>query len=183
MDLTYIFKLIIDNIDGINIGILTGIISSIFISRIIMIDTDLKEQYNRVQLRIGPLYGIMGGLMGLVAFSKEKGEVKRGFAERIFEMAKKESYEFFQLDFENLEKEFHDIAVRHNDLIESLISILDKNEIKYNELEGIHKETEKIIDDYKSYTSKRKKVRFYSIVKDKWIISIFFIMLIGLLIG
>lgn len=68
MNINFFQELFIYRIDDIVISLMTGIISSLFISRIFLISQSEKEKFSRIQSRTEILYGIGGALDFTIAY-------------------------------------------------------------------------------------------------------------------
>ena len=108
MNFLYLFKLITNNIDSINISLITGIVSSIFISRIFMISSDLKEGFYNIQKHTQALNAISAYLSGFIIGYKKVKKTNIDIItlpEKIIDMVNQENDSFITFYFEDLEEE------------------------------------------------------------------------------
>lgn len=129
MDFEYLFKLFITNIDNVNIGLITGVVSSIFISRIFMINSDMKEQFYRVQEHIQTLNSISAYLTGYISGYREIKKIDDDIIdlpERILDIIEQERNSFTKFYFEDLEEDLHYLTADNDDLIEVMYSTFSK---------------------------------------------------------
>lgn len=150
MDYLYLFKLFYNNIDSIIISLITGVITSLFITRIYFIKELEDDKVRRLKEHSEALYVIEGYFIMIMALSKDRDNetyLKSDILSPIKENISQECMSFSKMDFEDLDKSLHTIAERNNDLVEemSLYTLKDEkiplDKIKYwlEEIKTINK--------------------------------------------
>jgi len=121
MDFLYLPKLIINNIDSVIISLITGVVTSVLVSRIFLIKQSEDEKMRRLKPRIEVLAPIDGGMQVIVCCAKEETKEKFNkfiyiWAKQVSDILKEESQQFLYMNFEDLDKKLHSVSVQHNDL-------------------------------------------------------------------
>jgi hypothetical protein len=166
------------------IGISSGIFSSIIVSRIFMINTELIGQIQRVQVHVENLYGILGVFDIFKKIIEEdknisKSDINVKFLESIKDITADECNSFRKMIFDDLDKQLHEIAVDINDFVEKFRGKENfKNE---DEVFLYGEELEKIIDRFNIYKRSYKKVIVRYILEDftlRILVAIVFIIVV-----
>lgn len=119
MDYLYLFKLIYNNIDSVVISLITGIITSLFVTRIFLVKQLEDEKIKRLSDRREALHFLHGLLAACLNFNK-KDKISPEFFIPMKDIISRESSAFISMSFEGLDKRLHTISVKHNDLIEEM---------------------------------------------------------------
>jgi len=188
MDWLYIPHLILERIDDIVIALMTGIITSLFISRIFLINQDYQERFYRVTSRLEALYSIGGGISFPNSFMKEETglsddkiiEISKNM---LLEKLKYESQKFSEMYFEDLDSELHEIAANHHTLIDEILNIYENNKMTMVKLQKYNDSIEELIRQYYANRKKKNKIVFKSLISDKYILVIIVILIAALLIA
>lgn len=190
MNFLYLPKLIINNIDSVIISLITGVVTSVFVSRIFLIKQNEDEKMRRLKPRIEVLAPIDGGIRVIVILAeeltKEKfNEIIYHWSKQISDTLKEESQQFFYMNFEDLDKQLHSVSVQHNDLIEEMLSCTSEpDKISIEKLKKWCSEIDSIMNKYNNYSMKTSKIVLYkNILLDKFVISIGILILVLLLIA
>lgn len=195
MNFLYLFKVIIDNIDSVVISLITGIVTSIFVSRIFLIKESEEEKINRLKPRREVLYPIAASIDILKRIFEDEinkngnDEKARAYAKSLLKyispMLEEECKQFLYMEFTDLDEELHSVAVKHNDIVEEMKGITMHPDLINNELiERWKNDLHEILDGYKKYFSKTSKTILYKkIWLDRYIIVVIVLMLVLLLIG
>lgn len=193
MDFLYLPKLIINDIDSVIISLITGVVTSVLVSRIFLIKQSEDEKMRRLKPRIEVLAPIDGGMQVIVHFSKELTKEEFNdflyyWVKQVSDTLKEESQQFMYMTFEDLDKKLHSVAVQHNDLIEQMCSCTSTpkeiSKLSIKKLKGWSDEIKIIRDKYNNYSAKTSKnVLYKNILLDKFVIIIGILILVLLLIA
>ncbi len=188
------------------IGIIGGIISSIIVSRIFLIQNDYQEQINKFEtlmFKLGYTGGIFAGSKIVLEVSydsqidMEKEMKKEGFkTEEEYYFAHKEkdwiSKEKLLNDLiknikkvaEQMENEMMNISISEKGLFEiskmlndSIRKMLNVKECTFSTIREIEKVNSEINDKYKKYKKDYKKILLKLILKDKIMICLYLFIL------
>lgn len=170
------------------IGIVGGIFSSVIVSRIFLINSNLTEQVARVQQHIEKSYGL-AGIMEFYSIAVKKKEypkdedsvnrLNEALLQNIHLICDEEVRSFQSMIFDDLEKNLHDLAVELNDFVEKMLRLNEVNEelmLKYGA------ELVSIQNKFNAYRNISSKIFVEQLIKDKWLrmLAITFLIIIVL---
>lgn len=193
MDYLYLLRLLYNNIDSVIISMITGIITSIFVTRIFFIKEDEDNKVNKLKEHSEVLYIVQGFFIALISSEENSnksgrnyGFIKSEYFNSIKSYIISECESFAKMDFDNLDRLLKNAAIKNNDLVEDISNfILKKDAIPLKIVKYWEKEIEEIIILYNNrYKMKvHHNIVYKNIAKDKIVIGITIVIIACIIIG
>lgn len=186
MDYLYLFKIIYNNIDSVVISLITGIITSLFVTRIFLIKQLEDEKIQRLSKRRESLAFLYGLLLACLNVNK-KDKISPGFFKPIKGIISRERSAFISMSFEGLDKRLHSISEEHNDLIEEMdnkINICNSDIARTDAVKWCEKVNTLINQYNERYNMKTHQMLIYkNLILDKFTIIITVLIIACILIA
>lgn len=186
MDYLYLFKLIYNNMDSVVISLITGIITSLFVTRIFLVKQLEDEKMQRLSARRESLFSLHGLLLACLHFNKND-KIDSAFFKPMRDIVSREKAAFISMSFEGLDKRLLSISIEHNDLIEEInrkINI-ENSDIPNTDAKRWCENVSTLIDQYNErYNMKTRQLLIYkNLILDKFTIVIAVIIIACILIA
>lgn len=188
MDFFYIFKLFYNNIDSVIISLFTGIITSLFVTRIFFIKESEDEKISRLKQHSEFLYIISGYLSAVLNRYKEQGDIEISTKDLI-PIKNKITLEcdaFSRMSFKDLDRELYDVAVKNNDLVEEISNKINYSKgVPLKKIKDWYETIFEISELYDCRFSKKiyNRVIYKNIFKDKFVVIILIVTMACVLIA
>lgn len=186
MDYLYLFKLFYNNIDSVIISLITGVITSLFITRIFFIKEFEDDKVKRLREHSELLHLLNGYFISILENSNHETYLDSDILRPLKEDILYECRSFSRMDFSDLDKSLYTIAVKNNDLVEDISSyISNKKNIPLDIIKFWSKEIITINQLYNIRYNRKahNKIIYKNIFIDKFVLIIILLIVVCILIA